>query len=116
VHGVAHQVQPDHLALLGQRRQLGRREASQPGPQPDVGGERRLGLHPCQVLDRVDRGRRRAVQQELAGQRGTAQAPLGQRGGHRGGPKTARGSAAGPAGARVVAFIWSSISRVLHPW
>jgi hypothetical protein len=62
MHGVAHQVQPYHMTFLGQRRQLVRREILEAGPQSHVGGERRLGLHPAQVLDRVDGPGRRAFE------------------------------------------------------
>jgi hypothetical protein len=50
------------MTFLGQRRQLVRREILEAGPQSHVGGERRLGLYPAQVLDRVDGPGRRAFE------------------------------------------------------
>jgi hypothetical protein len=85
MHGVAHQVQPYHLPPLGQRRQLARREILKTGPQSHVRGERRLGLHPAQVPDRLDRPNRSAFQQVLASQRGPVEATLAQHLGHRSG-------------------------------
>jgi hypothetical protein len=86
MHGVAHQVQPYHLTFLGQRRQLARREVLEAGPQSHILGERRLGLHPAQVLDHVDRPRRRTFQQVLASQRGPVETTLAQHIGHCSGP------------------------------
>jgi hypothetical protein len=77
VHGVAHQVQPDHLARLGQLGQLSRSEVLEPGPQSHVRGARRLGLHAAQVLDRVDGPYRGAAEQVLASQRGPVETTLG---------------------------------------
>src|SRR6266571_6981129 len=70
-------------------------------PQSHVRGERRLGLHTGQVLDRVDRRYGRAFQQVLASQRGPVEVTLAQYVGHCSGPKKARRSAASWAGASI---------------
>jgi hypothetical protein len=45
-------------------------ERTEPAPQGDVGGERRLSLQPDQVLDRLNGGHVNALQQQLPGQDG----------------------------------------------
>src|SRR5947209_10712770 len=112
MHGVAHQVQPYHLTLFGQCRQLVWREILEPGPQSHVRGERRLGLHPAQVLDHVDRRCRRAFEQALAGQRSPVESTLAQHLGHCNGPKKACRSAASWAGASIAGKClprWNSV-------
>src|SRR5260370_33830759 len=106
MHGVTHQVQPNHLALLGQGGQLARHKALQPGPQSHVRGEWCLRLHPGQVRDRVDRPHWRAVEQLLAGQRGPVEATLAEHLDHRSGPKNACRSAASCAGASIAGKCW----------
>ena len=64
-----HHDDADEPALLEQLADGGGVEPVEPRPQREVGIERVLGLHPDQVRDRVERRKRRPLQQELAGQR-----------------------------------------------
>ena len=87
----AHQGDPDHLPADQQLGQIARLEPGQPGPQPVVRRERRLGLQPGQVLDRRDHGigparthgQRGRLEQHLPGEQGPVQGPQIQHiGGH----------------------------------
>jgi hypothetical protein len=69
VHGRAHQVDTHRTPVSDQPGELRGAERAEPGPQPDVGRERRLRLHAAQVLDRLEGRQVRPVQQQLPGQR-----------------------------------------------
>jgi hypothetical protein len=60
VNRAAHHVGAHGPALRDQVRELARLEIGQSGPEADVGGERGLRLEAGDVLDRVERGHRRA--------------------------------------------------------
>ena len=73
VDGVTHQVGAYHGPFGQKIPQFLMTEAGQPRPQPDVRGQRGLGLQPGQVPDRLPGGQPGAVQQQLARQRGAVQ-------------------------------------------
>ena len=78
VDRVAHQVSAKHGPFGNKLLQLLMTEAGQPRPQPDVRGQRGLGLQAGQVADRVQGGQRGPVEQQLAVQRGAVQGPQAQ--------------------------------------
>ena len=67
VDRVAHQVSAKHGPFGNKLLQLLMTEAGQPRPQPDVRGQRGLGLQAGQMTDRLQGGQRGPVEQELAG-------------------------------------------------
>jgi hypothetical protein len=75
VDGVAHQVSAKHGPFGHQVLQVLMTEAGQPRPQPDVRGQRGLGLQAGQVADRIEGRQRSPVEQQLARQRGAVQCP-----------------------------------------
>ena len=78
VDRVAHQVSAKHGPFGNKLLQLLMTEAGQPRPQPDVRGQRGLGLQAGQVPDRLQGGQRGPVEQQLAVQRGAVQRPQAQ--------------------------------------
>jgi hypothetical protein len=83
VDGVAHQMGAYHRPFGKYLFQMVRTESGEPRPQPHVRGQRRLGLHPGQVRDRLAGGQRGPAQQQLALQRGAVQRAQAQAvGGH----------------------------------
>jgi hypothetical protein len=78
VDGVAEQVGPDHAPFGQKVLKFLMAEVGQPGPQPHVGREGRLGLQARQVLDRLLRGHRGPAQEELAVERGAVQGQQAQ--------------------------------------
>jgi hypothetical protein len=70
VDRVTHQVGAKHGPFGKKILQFLLTEAGQPRPQPDVRGQRGLGLQAGQVTDRVPGRHRGPVEQQLAVQRG----------------------------------------------
>jgi hypothetical protein len=68
VHGAAHQLDPDGLAVGQQAAQLVRVEAGDARLQAEVGRERGLGLQAEEVLDDAGHVARHALQQQLPGE------------------------------------------------
>jgi hypothetical protein len=78
VNRVPHQVGAYHGPFGHEVLQLLLTEAGQPRPQPDVRGQRGLGLQAGQVPDRVPGRHRGPVEQQLAVQRGAVQGAQAQ--------------------------------------
>ena len=70
---VAEEVGPHHGSFGQKVFKFLVAEAGQPGPEPHVGREGRLGLQASQVPHRLLRGHRGPAQQELAVERGAVQ-------------------------------------------
>jgi hypothetical protein len=87
VDGRPHQRHPHHPALDQRGRQRVRPEAGHAAPQPDIGRVGGLGQEAHQVFERVLYGKRAALQQQLARQRGPVERPpadpVGAERGHR---------------------------------
>ena len=68
-----HQRCPNGTALDDRRREGLRAKAVEPRPETDVRCERRLRLHPDEMLDGGQRGHRFAHEQHLAGEQGAVE-------------------------------------------
>jgi hypothetical protein len=80
--GGPHERAADDLPFAKQAAQLPRFEVLQPGPQPDIGVARLLGLHTNEVLDHLQGGPPDPPQQQLPfEQRTVASTPFEQGGG-----------------------------------
>ena len=75
-----HEGDPHDPAVEHQIGELGRREALDPAPQPEVRGVRGLRLHPDQVCHGVDGAAAVAAQQQLPGQQRPVQRAPGEHG------------------------------------
>ena len=75
VNGGSHQAGPNRATFEHQGGQLLGAEVDDPGPQPDVRGERGLRLHADQVFEHLLGGAACALEQELAGQGRAIQLP-----------------------------------------
>ena len=78
VDGAAHHDDANEPAVLEHRAHLVRVQALEPRPQREVGVERVLGLQADEVLDGHVRRHVRALQQQLASERGAVQRSIGE--------------------------------------
>jgi hypothetical protein len=78
VNRVAHEVGAHHDPFGQKILEVVVAEAGQPRPQPDVGGQRGLGLQAGQVPDRITGRPRGPAQQELAVQGGAVQVQVAE--------------------------------------
>ena len=78
--GRAHEPHPHCTALGDQGGQLLQAEVGEPAPKTDVGGLRLLGLHPDDMLDRLEGRFGAPLDQALAREQGAVQGSSAQRG------------------------------------